>query len=202
MLHCNINKARPFSSSQDPVQPPQVQIPAALRPAASIRTDQMTSSNDATTFGHIIEAAARNFGRSNDLALAAGQIVAKRVALGVAAAVDPWRADHDEFHRMMPEKLEAFSAAGMIMLERSSQAGFTMTRLASDEVMTTASATMAMAGCADPLALAEAQGQFALAWFDRAASLMFAMGMLTLHAQDAAMEPIRDAVAANTARLG
>jgi hypothetical protein len=161
----------------------------------------MTSSNGTATIGHVVETAARNFGRGGDLALAAGQIVARRVALGFAAAIDPWRADHDEFHRMVPEKIEAFSAAGMIMLERSSRTGFTMTRLASDEVLTTASATMAMVGCADPLALAEAQSRYALAWFDRTASTMIAMGMLALHAHDAAMEPIRDAVAANTARL-
>jgi hypothetical protein len=201
MLHCNINPARPSDISQNPVQQPQFQTPAALRPAASIRTDQMTSPNGTATFSHVVEAAARNFGRGSDLALAAGQIIARRVALGFAAAIDPWQADHDEFHRMVPEKLEVFSTAGMIMLERSSQAGFTMTRLASDEVLTTASATMTMAGCADPLALAEAQGRFALAWLDRASALMIAMGMLALHAHDAVMEPIRDAVAANTARL-
>jgi len=163
--------------------------------------DRMTSPNGTTTLGHVMEAAEHNFSRVNDLALAAGQIIARRAALGFAAAIDPWRADHDEFHRMVPEKIEAFSAAGMIMLQRSSHTGFTMTRLASDEVLTTASATMAMAGCADPLALAEAQSRFAFAWFDRVASTMIAMGMLALHAHDAAMEPIRDAVAANTARL-
>lgn len=161
----------------------------------------MTSPNGTATIGHVMQAAVRSIDRSSTLALAAGQVVARRVALGCAAAFDPWRADHAEFHRMVPEKMEAFSTAGMIMLEQSSHAGFTMTRLASDEVLTTASATMAMAGCADPLALAEAQGQFALAWFDRMASTMVAMGMLALHAHDAAMEPIHDAVAANTARL-
>jgi hypothetical protein len=162
----------------------------------------MTSTNGADTMNHVMEAAAHHVGRGSDLAFAASQIIARRVALGVAAAINPWQADHDEFHRMVPEKMEAFSAAGIIMLERSSHAGFEMTRLASDEVLTTAGATMAMAGCADPLALAEAQGQFALAWFDRVASSMVAMGMLALHAHDAVMEPIRDAVAANSVRLG
>jgi hypothetical protein len=162
----------------------------------------MKAPKGVDTIHHVIATATENAGRHNDLAMAAGQIVARRVALGMAAAADPMQADHAEFNRMVPEKMEAFSAAGMILLERSSAVGFEMTRLASDEVMTTANATLDMAGCADPFALAEAQGKFAMAWFDRATTNMVAMSMLALQAHDAAMEPIRDVVAANTERLG
>jgi hypothetical protein len=162
----------------------------------------MKTPNGVDTINHVIAAATENAGRGNQLAMAAGQIVAKRVALGMAAATDPMRADHAEFNRMVPEKLEAFSAAGMILLERSSEVGFEMTRLASDEVMTTANATLDMATCTDPFALAEVQSKFAMAWFDRATTNIVAMSMLALRAHDAAMEPIRDAVAANTDRLG
>jgi hypothetical protein len=155
-----------------------------------------------TTLNGVIDAATRNAGTSNDLAMASGQIVAKRMALGVAAAFNPMQADHAEFGRMMPEKMEAFSAAGAIMLEQSNQAGWALTRLASDEVMTTARATIAMAGCASPVAMAEAQGQYALDWFNRAATNFFAMGMLALGVQQAAMVPIQETVAANAERLG
>jgi hypothetical protein len=162
----------------------------------------MKTPNGVDTINHVIAAATENAGRGNQLAMAASQIVAKRVALGMAAAADPMRADHAEFNRMVPEKLEAFAAAGMILLERSSEVGFEMTRLASDEVMTTANATLDMATCSDPFALAEVQNKFAMAWFDRATTNIVAMSMLALRAHDAAMEPIRDAVAANTDRLG
>jgi hypothetical protein len=155
-----------------------------------------------TTLKGVLNAAARNAGASNEIAIAAGQIIARRVALGMAAAFDPVGADHAEFGRMMPEKMEAFSAASRIMLERSNQAGFEITRLASDEVMTTARATLAIAGCANPVEMAEAQSQFALAWFNRAASNFFAVGMLALGVQQAAMVPIQQTVAANTERLG
>ena len=155
-----------------------------------------------TTLNGVIDAATRNAGTSNDLAMAAGQIVARRMALGVAAAFYPVGADHAEFGRMMPEKMEAFSAASMVMLEQSNQAGWAITRLASDEVMTTARASIAMAGCSSPVAIAEAQGRFALDWFNRAASNFFAMGMLALGVQQAAMVPIQQTVAANTKRLG
>lgn len=155
-----------------------------------------------TTFNGVMDAATRNAGSGNDIAMAAGQIIARRVALGMAAAFDPVGADHAEFGRMMPEKMEAFSAASRIMLEQSNHAGWEITRLASDEVMTTARATVAMAGCASPVAIAEAQGQFALDWLNRAAANFFAMGMLALGVQQAAMVPIQQTIAANTHRLG
>ena len=154
-----------------------------------------------TTLNGMFDAATRNAGTSNDIAIAAGDIIAKRVILGIAAALDPMRADHAEFTRMMPEKMEAFSAAGLIMLEHSNQFGWECSRIATDEVMTTARATLAMTGCATPMAMAEAQGQFALAWFNRTATNFFAMGMLALGAQQAAMVPIQKTVAANTERL-
>ena len=168
------------------------------------RKRHMTSINvpGAGTIGDVFAVATRNASRGGNLAIAASQVLAKRVALGMAAALDPLGADHVEFARIIPEKVEAFSAAGMIMLQQSNQANGQMTRLASDEVVTTARATMAMAGCASPAALAAAQGRFALAWFDRAASNFIAMGMLALSAQDAAMTPIRQMVAANAERLG
>lgn len=155
-----------------------------------------------TTLNGVLDAATRNADTSNGLAVAAGQIIAKRVALGVAAALDPLSADHVEFGRMMPEKMEAFSAAGMIMLEQSNQAGWAITRLASNEVMTTARATIEIAASAGTVAMAEAQVRFAAAWFDRTAANFFAMGLLALRAQAAAMEPIQRTVKANTRRLG
>ncbi len=156
----------------------------------------------AGTLDGMFAVATRNAGRGGDLAVAAGQVIAKRVALGVAAVLDPLQADHVEFARMVPEKMEAFSAAGMIMLEHSDHVGRHMTRVVSDEVMTTAHATIAMAGCSSPAALAQVQGRFALDWFSRAAANVMAMGMLVLNAQSAAMNPILQTVTANVERLG
>lgn len=154
-----------------------------------------------TTFNGVLDAVTRNASDSNDLGFAAGQIIAKRVALGVAAALNPLQADHAEFARVVPEKVEAFSAAGMIMFAQSNQAGWELTRLASDEVMTTAQATLEIASCAHPLAMAEAQGQFALDWCNRVAANFFTMGLLALGVQQATMVPFQETIAANTERL-
>jgi O-methyltransferase involved in polyketide biosynthesis len=167
---------------------------------------QMTATNGnvshADTTNGILAMARQNAARGNDIAKATTKIIAKRVALGLAAVLDPMHADHVEFARMVPEKVEAFSAAGMVMLNQSSEASRKMMRLASEEVMTTACATMEMTGCSSPAAWAEAQSRFARAWLSRATLSFNTMGILALTAQAAAMAPIRQTVVANAERLG
>ena len=120
----------------------------------------------------------------------------------MAATFNPLWADRAEFSRMIPEKVQAFSTVGMIMLKQSGQARRQMMRFASEEVRTTVCATIEMSGCFSPVALAGAQGRFARAWFARATSSWIAMGIRAFEAQSAAMAPIRQAVIANAERLG
>jgi hypothetical protein len=169
-----------------------------------LRITAMTSTKHhaAGTFGHVMTAASATAGRSGNLAMAAGQIVTKRMALGVAAALDPLAADHAEFGRMVPEKVEAFSAASMIMLAKSGSANLRIARMASDAVANSAQAAIAIAGCRSPAALLQAQGRYAMGLFDQMASGLAAMGLLALEVQNAAMTPICEAVAANAERLG
>jgi O-methyltransferase involved in polyketide biosynthesis len=187
-------------------------IPGPIAPDAAFnvitetRTLQMKQINEgaagASGIGDALAMVSRNVSTGSDLAISASQIIARRVALGIAGALDPLRADHTELERIVPEKVEAFSAAGIILLEQSGQANRHMTRLASDAAMTAARATIAMAGCANPMALIQAQGVFALEWINRATSSFIAMGVLALTAQEAAMVPIQQTVASNTERLG
>ncbi len=155
-----------------------------------------------TAIGGVLAAAAQNARCGGEIAVATGQVVARRVALGVAATFNPLQADRAEFSRMVPEKVEAFSSAGMVMLKQSGQVNRHMMRSASDEVMTTARATIEMTGCSSPIALMQAQGRFARAWFARAASNWIALGIRTFEAQSAAMAPIRRTVVGNAERLG
>lgn len=177
-----------------------------FRDLTKFRESQMTSTNGnvsrADTTDSVLAMAMQNAGHGNDLANATTKIIAKRVALGLAAAWDPMHADHAELARMVPEKVEAFSAAGMVMLKQSGEAGREMMRMASEEVMTTACATIEMTSCSSPVAWAEAQSRFARAWLSRATSSFNAMGMLVLTVQAAAMAPIRQTVVANAERLG
>ena len=166
----------------------------------------MTSLNDdqidVGTIDGMFSEATRIAGRSNDLVITAGQIVAQRMALGVKGALNPSQADHDEFARMVPEKVEAFSAAGMIMLKQSNQAAQHVMRFASEEVLASTRATLGMVSSTRPTSLMEAHGEFGRAWFGRVTSNFIAMSMLMMKAQDAVMAPIRQTVAANAERLG
>jgi hypothetical protein len=152
--------------------------------------------------GDFLVAATRNARCGGDIAVATAQVVGKRMALGVAATFNPFWADPSEFSRIIPEKVEAFSTAGMVMLKQSGQASRQMMRFASDEVTTTVHATIEMRSCRSPAALAGVQSRFARAWFARASSGWFAMGIQAFEAQAAAMAPIRQVVTANAERLG
>ena len=147
-------------------------------------------------------AVTRNADSGEAVATASRKVIEKRVALGMAAALNPLRADHDEFAQIIPEKVEAFTSAGAIMLEHSSHASHQLARLASDEMATASRAVASLLHCSSPAALAEAQAKMAFAWFERAASSFLGMGMLALDAHDAALAPIRQTVVANAERLG
>ena len=164
-------------------------------------TSNQTDTGVPGTIGDMVALARQTAGNGSDLAVAAGQVIARRVALGVAAAVNPMAADHAEFARMVPEKLEAFSAAGMVMVAQSEEVRSQLTRFASHEVITAARAAFEMATSLNPMALMEAHGRFAQAWFGRAHSNFMALGMMALRAQAAALGPLQTAVAANTERL-
>lgn len=156
---------------------------------------------DALTLSGLFAAAARNTDRHKDVVMATNQVIVKRVALGVAAFMNPARADHAEFAQIIPEKVEAFSQAGMIVLEQSAHAAYQIGRLASQEVAAARRAAMTMLGSSDPWGIAQAQRDFAGAWFGRACASFLAVGMLALDAQDAASAPIRVTVVANAERL-
>ena len=166
---------------------------------------QMADTNDgispADTTDGILAMARQNVSRGNDITTATMMIIAKRLALWLAAALDPLHADHVEFARVVPEKVQAFSAAGMVMLSQSGEASRQMLQFASEEVVTTTCATIGMTGCFGPAAWAEAQSQFARAWLSRATSNLNTLGMLLLTTQAAAMTPIRQTVVANAERL-
>jgi hypothetical protein len=166
----------------------------------------MTAKNDNTSRADstdgILAMARQNASRGNDITTATMMIIAKRLALGLAAALDPMHADHVEFARVIPEKVQAFSAVGMVILSQSGKASRQMVQFASEEVVTTACATVGMTGCFGPAAWAEAQSQFARAWLNRLTSNFNMLGMLLLTTQAAAMAPIRQTVVANAERLG
>ncbi len=151
--------------------------------------------------GGVSAMAIHNMTCGDDIARASRHVITKRVALGIEAAWLPHRADHVEFARIVPEKVEAFSAAGKAMMEKSGEANREILQHVSAEVATAARAVAAMSRCSNPAALALAQGRFASAWMGRATSRALALGLFAMTAQAAALAPIRQTVVENSERL-
>jgi len=63
--------------------------------------------------------ASRNAEATGRLALAAGQVIAERTALGLAALADPAKADYAELSRMWTEKMLAFSTMGLTLAQHA-----------------------------------------------------------------------------------
>jgi hypothetical protein len=156
----------------------------------------------ARKLGHASRVAGTNGRKSGELAVAAGQVIAKRVALAAAAIVDPLNADLVEFSRIIPEKTTAFSSAGMAWLQGSSEAAQRMSAFAASELARATTAAVAIAGCKTPAGIMAAQRSFATAWFARMFSQSIALGSLAMKSQSAAMAPIYRAATANARRLG
>jgi O-methyltransferase involved in polyketide biosynthesis len=151
--------------------------------------------------GAVSAMAIQNMTSGDDIARASRHVIGKRVALGVQAALRPHRADHAEFARIIPEKVEAFSAAGKAVMQKSDEASRQILEDVSLEMMTAVSAVAAMSRCANPADLAMAQGRFAYGWMSRATSRFIEMGLLAMSAQAAALAPIRQTVVENSERL-
>ncbi len=151
--------------------------------------------------GGVSAMAIDNMACGDDIARASRHVITKRVALGMKAALRPHQADHVEFARIIPEKVEAFSAAGKVMMQKSDEANRKILDDVSFDVANAANAALAMSQCANPADLAAAQGKFAYEWMGRATSRMIAMGVFAMSTQAAALAPIRQTVVDNAERL-
>lgn len=139
--------------------------------------------------------------KAGELAAVAGSVVARRVGLGLAALADPIGADHAELARMVPEKVEAFAAAGGIMLERSAGIGQRLVSYGIREATITAREMVAMAGCADGAALLRAQMRSAAGRMNRTVELWLQIGGMSLAIGGATLTPVHKAATANARRL-
>lgn len=139
--------------------------------------------------------------KAGELGIAAGAVVAQRMALGLAAMRDPRQADYQEFGRMVPEKVQAFSAAGSIMVERSAAIGQQVVRFALNEARHASLAAADVAASRTPAELAGAQARFVLGFAERMMSLTVRLGTMSLAIGGAAMTPVHRTARENSERL-
>lgn len=136
-------------------------------------------------------AGGRTLMRTGAAAMAAGQVISHRMAMGAAAFRDPSKADPLEFTRMFTEKAAAVFAANQAMMLRSGLMAQSMMRY------TMAEAAMS-AGALTNLSKAPPS---AADWYGRAFSQFMALGSLAAQAQGAVLTPFYRAAGANARRL-
>lgn len=155
----------------------------------------------ARNVGTALTVAGKSASAGAALAHASSQVIAARVALGVLGALDPARADYGELARILPEKAEAASAAGMIVMLRSGRLAQQVAGFAAAEMLAASRAAMVMAASPSAAALAMAQGIYAQAWCGRWLAQSLTWSTLAMRWQHAAMTPYHKVAAANARRL-
>src|SRR3984893_12890932 len=128
-----------------------------------------------------VAAATATTRKSSELAVASGEVIARRMALGAAAFADPMSADHVEFSRMIPAKMAALSAVAAATIAVRAAGEFAL--------------------CRTPGEIAAAQSRFVVDWFARAVSQSLALGGLAMSAGGAMLAPVHRAATDNAKRL-
>jgi hypothetical protein len=162
---------------------------------------QYAKRDSGTAMTYFLSAARHNSSQTAELTLAAAEVVFRRMTLGGFALVNPAAADHAEFARMVPEKTQAFSDAGSILISRSAQIGQEMGQFIADEMTLTAQTATAVLTSLNPVSMIAVQADAGISWASRLATLARVMGLLALEAQVAAMAPIHRAATDNVERL-
>jgi hypothetical protein len=155
-----------------------------------------------TCDGNVVGIAERNVRRGHELSVVSGEVIARRMAMGVTAMLDPANADQGELARLVPEKSEAISASGMAMLEQSGPLAERVTRFAVDEVLLAARAWASLASCRTPGAFVMAHQGLTFSWLVRMMAQGGAISAVALQSQGDALTPFRSAATANAERLG
>src|SRR5690349_8970839 len=148
------------------------------------------TARDARKLTRTLAAATASTLKTGELAVASGEVIARRVALGAAALADPASADHREFARMIAEKVTALSTVGSIVQQRSGAVMTQMARFAQSEAAIALETVQQLARCRTPTDLAAAQSRIVLDWFARAASQSLAFAALAMHASGAILAPV------------
>ena len=164
---------------------------AALDPffcgARSLGQDARTAAATAAAGGELLKA-------SGDVILARLEILAKGMA-------DPRQADLREISLMSSEKVEALSESAATLTRNLGAVGDRLSRSAATEVTLASEAAGAMASASSPQAMAAAQYDYALGWWNRAAGQMLTLSHEMLKAQSEALKPIHATAVANARRL-
>lgn len=159
------------------------------------------SSDRSPSSASVSKVHARIARRSAELTVASGQVIAARLALA-ATPRGALPAGQAEFARMIPEKTQAFAAAGAVAAVHLTGMAMTVTRNAIRESEAVGAATLNLAAAPTPAAFAAAQQRFMIDWLGRSVAQLHAYGDASARLQAAMLSPIHRTATANARRLG
>ncbi len=139
--------------------------------------------------------------RANRLASDSGDVIAARMALAATAMANPAGADGAEFHRMVSEKVTAFSAASQVMAGQCAKVGLELARLGAVEAAEARRGFADLALAGSPGAAFAAQARLVGGFWGRAWANAALLAQLGLRAQNAALAPVHRAASSNARRL-
>jgi hypothetical protein len=144
---------------------------------------------------------ARSAVAAGELATASGSVIARRSALMGAALADPVGADHREFARMAPEKVDALSLAATAAFGRWWGIQREWIDYATEEAAHAMRTVAEFSLTPTPLHALEAQANYVAGVLDRAAHHGASITASALAASDATILPIHRRATANARRL-
>lgn len=136
-----------------------------------------------------------------ELSAAAGEVIARRMALGASAFAAPATADHAEFSRMVPEKIEALASASAAVTRLSMATMATNAKSSTNDAVSASRAMMDMAFCGSPSAALAVQSRVMNQWFLRGYGQSVALLVTGLKFQQAFLSPFHRAATRNAKRL-
>ncbi len=141
-----------------------------------------------------LKSAGRNIRQGVKIAKTSGEVIAARTRLAA-------RGDHQELIRMVPEKVAAFSAAGVALARHTTNAALQAGLSAATEWAALQSNATALMRARNPLEVAAIQSNSVMAWWGRRTSQSLAIGQNIMRAQHAMAAPIARTAQANATRL-
>mgnify|MGYP001281185639 FL=1 len=132
---------------------------------------------------------------------AAGDVINARLEIMAAGMADPRKVDLKEMSLMGSEKVEALSASASAMAKTLGDIGGRLGSGVMNEAGHASKAATSIASAATPVAAMQAQYDYAVGWWGRAAAQMLTLNSALLKGQADAIRPIHKTAVANAKRL-
>ena len=132
---------------------------------------------------------------------AAGDVINARLEIMAAGMADPRKVDLKEMSLMGPEKVEALSASASAMAKTLGDIGGRLGSGVMNEAGHASKAATSIASAATPVAAMQAQYDYAVGWWGRAAAQMLTLNSALLKGQADAIRPIHKTAVDNAKRL-